>query len=125
MYELLWFVGGALTYQLLAKMLKIVQVYMFFQEIHIHMLMMLKAVAQDLDTVMDLKATAMEELDLEEDQAVLLKKTDRQIIDTWRATAVFKLQKFVPGLFKTAVEYDNWDEMKEYLADVLKNERRQ
>jgi len=123
MYELLWFVGGALIYQLLAKMFKIVQVYMFFQEIHVHILMMLEAAAQDLDDIVDIKLTMMEDLCLEEEQIKLLNITDKQIVDTWRATSVFKLQKFVPSMFKDTVEYGNWDEMKKYLADVLKNER--
>ena len=123
MYELLWFIGGALIYQLLAKMFKIVQVYMFFQEIHMHILMMLDAAAQDLDDIVNIKLTMMEDLCLEEEQIKLLNITDKQIVDTWRATSVFKLQKFVPNMFKDAVEYGNWDEMKKYLADVSKNER--
>jgi hypothetical protein len=120
MYELLWFIGGALVYQLLSRMLKIIQIYMFFQEIHVHILMMLKAASHDLDTVVDIKATMMEELDLEEGQMELINSTDKQIVETWRATTIFKLQSFVPNVFKTSVKYHNWDEMKKYLSDVLK-----
>ena len=53
MYELLWFIGGAITYQLLSRILKVAQLYIFFQEVHMHALLMLDAAAQDIETAQD------------------------------------------------------------------------
>jgi len=120
MYELMWFVGGALTYQLLTKILRIMQIFMFFQEIHVHMLMMLESVSQDLDEAMDFKSEMMKESALEKEEVKLITIADKQIIETWRALAVFKMQNFIPGAFKKEVKYDNWNELQKYLSDTIK-----
>jgi len=46
MAELLWFLGGALVYQMLIKVLRISQLYVLFQEIHAHTLLMLDSASQ-------------------------------------------------------------------------------
>jgi poly-gamma-glutamate capsule biosynthesis protein CapA/YwtB (metallophosphatase superfamily) len=120
MTELLWFVGGALTYQILIKILGISQIYVFFQEVHAHMLMMLDAAAQDLDTAVELKADMLEEAHMEREQIDFIKNSDEQAVEIWKTTTVFKIQKFIPSTLKSAIRYDNWDEMQKYLRDILK-----
>lgn len=123
MHELLWFVGGALTYQLLVRILRIVQIYMFFLEIHTHMLIMLDAASQDLDTAVSLKKDLIQESGLEQEQTKLITIADEQAIDIWRATTVLKIQKFIPNAFKSTLKYENWDELKKYLNEILKDDR--
>jgi hypothetical protein len=120
MYELMWFVGGALIYQLLAKTLKVAQIYMFFQEIHIHALMMLEAASQDLDAARELKAQLINESELEKEQVDLINTADEQAIETWRVSAVFKIQHFIPGAFRDTIKYDTWDGLKKHLKNTLK-----
>jgi hypothetical protein len=120
MYELLWFVGGALTYQLLAKMLKVTQIYMFFQEIHVHMLMMLDAASQDIEAAIDLKKQLIQDSMIGEEEVKLINLADERAIEAWRLSAILKIQSFIPGTFKDAVQYNNWDELKKYLNSIMK-----
>ena len=124
MYELLWFVGGALAYQFLTKTLKIAQLYMFFLEVHTHMLLMLEAASQDLEAAVDLKKELFEESGIEQDQITLINNADKQAVVTWRTTTVFKIQKFIPSSFRPAIEYNNWNELEKYLSSILKDERK-
>lgn len=121
MVEFLWFVGGAAVYQLLTRILRITQLYMFFQEIHVHTLMMLDAASQDLETAIQLKAELLEDSDLEQVDINFVKHADEQAIETWRTTTIIKMQTYIPGVFKSAVKYDSWNEMKKYLRDIIKS----
>ena len=121
MTEFLWFVGGAVAYQVLSRLLRVSQLYMLFQEIHAHALMMLDAASQDLDTAVDLKLEMMEEASLEQGQIELINSEDSRAVESWRATAILKMQMLIPGIFKSAIKYNNWDEMKKYLRSILKS----
>ena len=121
MAEFLWFIGGAIVYQLLIKILRISQLYMFFQEIHVHALMMLDAASQDLETAVQLKAELLEDSGLEETETVLIADSDEQAVKTWKTTAIIKMQAFVPEVFKPSIKYNNWNEMKNYLRDIIKS----
>ena len=120
MAEFLWFTGGALVCQILIKILRISQLYMFFQEIHAHSLLMLEAASQDLETAAQLKAELLEDSELEQADISFVRKADEQAIDTWKTTSVVKLQMYVPDAFKQTIKYDSWDEMKKYLRDIIK-----
>jgi len=121
MAELLWFLGGALVYQMLIKVLRISQLYVLFQEIHAHTLLMLDSASQDLETAVQLKMETLEASAVEQDQVKLINHADKQAVETWRTTTVIKIQQFVPNVFKSAIKYDNWNEMKKYLRDILKS----
>jgi len=121
MVELLWFLGGAVTYQLLAKLLRIAQIYVFFQEIHAHILIMLDAASKDLETAVELKKELIQDCDLEEGEAELIISADTRAINTWKVTAIYNILKNVPAAFKSTVNYDNWNQMQNYLNKILKD----
>jgi hypothetical protein len=120
MIEFLWFAGGAVVYQLLIKLLRITQLYMFFQEIHVHALMMLDAASQDLETAVQLKSELLEESSLEEEDLAIIFDSDEQAIKTWKTTAIVKMHAFIPNAFKSSIKYDDWNGMKKYLRDIIK-----
>lgn len=121
MYELLWFLCGAITYQSLAKLLKIVQIYLFFQEVHAHTLIMLDAASKDLETAIELKKELIQDCSLEEGEVELITTADMYAIDVWKTTAIYKIRKHIPGAFKDTADYDNWSEMQSYLSKILKD----
>jgi len=120
MAELLWFLGGAAAYQILTKVLRISQLYMFFQEVHAHTLIMLESASQDLESAVQLKMEMLEASNVEQDQIKLINHADNQAVETWRTMTIVKIQRFIPKVFKDAIKYDNWKEMKKYLHDILK-----
>ena len=121
MVEFLWFVGGAIAYQLLAKLLRVSQLYIFFQEVHVHALLMLDAASQDLETAVQLKTELLEESSLEKEDIALILGTDEQAVNAWKAAAIVNMQTFIPSLFKPSIKYNNWREMKNYLRDIIKS----
>ena len=100
MVEFLWFAAGAIAYQLLAKLIRVSQLYIFFQEVHVHTLLMLDAASQDLETAVQLKTELLEESSLEKEDIALILGSDEQAIDSWKAAAIANMQTFVPSLFK-------------------------
>jgi len=120
MYELLWFIGGALTYQILARMLRIAQLYLFFQEIHVHALLMLEAISEDLETAKELKFSLAKECNLQEKEVELINLADEEAIKLWQQSVVIKVQQYVPSAFKPAIQYDTWNGLKRYLKDIKK-----
>tara|TARA_R110000824_G_scaffold1643_7_gene8165 strand:+ start:809 stop:1174 length:366 start_codon:yes stop_codon:yes gene_type:complete len=120
MYELLWFIGGAITYQLLSRILKVAQLYIFFQEVHMHALLMLDAAAQDIETAQEIKASLIKECDLEKGDAELIDLADRESIRLWKTTTVIKLQRAIPNAFKTEMQYNTWAELENYLKQIKK-----
>ena len=120
MYELAWFVGGAITYQLLSRLLRITQLYMLFQEIHIHIIMMLQAASHDLEVACDLKLASLEESELSEDERKTIKEMDNLAVVNWKENAARKICNHLPSVFRTIVQYDSWDGMNKYLNDITK-----
>ena len=120
MYELLWFVGGALTYQILARILRVTQLYLFFQEIHVHALLMLEAVSEDLETAKEIKSSLVKECDLQEKEVELINVADEEAIKLWKQSAIVKVQRYVPNIFKPAISYDSWNGLKKYLKEIKK-----
>ena len=121
MYELIWFVGGALTYQFLSRILKITQLYLFFQEIHVHALLMLKAASEDLETAMEIKSNLVKECDLKEKEIELIGLADKEAIKLWKQSVVVNLQQCVPSAFKTSIQYSTWAGLTRYLKKVKIN----
>jgi len=120
MYELLWFAGGALTYQILARMLRIAQLYLFFQEIHVHALLMIEAVSEDLETAKEIKHELAKECGLQEKEVELVNLADEEAIKLWQQSVVVKVQRCTPNVFKPAIKYDTWNGLKKYLKEIKK-----
>ena len=62
------------------------QLYIFFQEVHMHALLMLDAAAQDIETAQEIKASLIKECDLEKGDAELIDLADRESIRLWKTT---------------------------------------
>tara|TARA_R110000824_G_scaffold150209_7_gene320758 strand:+ start:1348 stop:1710 length:363 start_codon:yes stop_codon:yes gene_type:complete len=120
MYELLWFVGGALTYKVLAKLLRLIQLYLFFQEIHMHMLIMLEAISKDLESACEIKSFLLKDSEFPEDEVDKISGIDQLAILAWKENTVKKLQKFSPGPFKHVMQYNSWSELEKYLDEIRK-----
>lgn len=120
MYEFMWFLGGALIYQFLAKLFRVTQLYLLFQEIHLHIIMMLQAASCDLEAARDLKSASLEESEFSDKERKTIKEIDDLAITNWKESATRKIYNHVPSAFKHIVHYDSWDGMNKYLNDVTK-----
>ena len=120
MYELLWCLGGALTYKILAKLFRLTQLYLFFQELHLHILIMLQAAAHDLDAAREMKTSMLEATEFLGEDAEKIDEMDKEAIIGWKEGAAKKLQAFIPGPFKTTIQYNSWNGLIKYMNDIKK-----
>ena len=119
MYELLWFVGGALTYKILTRILQITQTFLFFQEIHMHALIMLDAISKDLEEAKKIKLNLIKDA-ISQEEIKLITFIDGEVINIWKESAVNNMRLFVPEAFQSAIEYKTWDELIKHLHTTKK-----
>jgi len=119
MYELLWFVGGALLYKFLSKLLKVYQAFILFQETQIQTIAMLVAAAEDLKHAIDAKQKALEKTDLTEEELKDIKSTDASALMLWKEISVKKLIIHTPSYFKGLVQFQTWNECVNYFNSTI------
>jgi len=115
MYEFFWFLGGAILYATLYRVLKIAKFYLFFNEIHLYILMMLEATSQYLEVANTIQSELLEDSDISEEEVKEIKLAGKQMILVWKETAVHKVKNCLPPAFKHSVKYQSWDSMINYL----------
>ena len=88
MYELLWFIGGALAYKSLSKLLKLYQLFALFQETQLNSIAMLKAVSEDVGSVLTIKHELLKEAEVPEEEREQVKQIDDMAQKIWQEASV-------------------------------------
>ena len=121
MYELLWFVGGALAYKSLSKLLKLYQLFALFQETQLNSIAMLKAVSEDVGSVLTIKHELLKEAEVPEEEREQVKQIDDMAQKIWQEASVKHIIKCTPSCFKSTVKFTNWNESVKYFDEITKN----
>ena len=115
MHEFLWFIGGALLYASLYRILKITKFYMIFAEMHIHLLTMLEATSQYMELASDIKLESLRQTDMPQEYIDDIRFEDEKLLSEWRESSVRKMLSCIPPSFKYVVTYESWAEMIKHL----------
>ena len=119
MYELLWFLSGAVLYAILSKLILIGQAVMFIREIQAHSLIYLISTEEDISFFRSLKYDNFEETGLSEDEINVLMKIDQATIEMWKKTAIAKFNNPLPPQFK-GLKIKNWEEATKLVKSFTK-----
>jgi len=120
MYEFLWFLGGALVYQLLSKLAGIGYAAIYVKETQIHALKILYSTAESIEFIRPLKYLTMQEADMSEELVEESKKSDEEKLVQWKESSVTKIKNALPKGFERVVKFENWNEAMNVLKKSLK-----
>jgi len=124
MHELMWFLLGALTYKLLAKMLNIGKVILLLQEVQIDCLQLLGTVVEDVAFIRTLKYKTMKKALATSEQVKQAQEIDEQALSLWKETAIRKLIENFPKKFRSLIKFKNWREAMNFLNKYYKKQSR-
>ena len=117
MHEFLWFIGGALLYATLYRILKITKFYMIFAEIHIYLLTMLETTSQYMELASGIKLESLKQTDMPQEYIDEIQHADEKLFSEWKESSVRKMLKCIPPSFRYTVTYESWSEMIKHLDD--------
>ena len=115
MHEFLWFIGGALLYAALYRILKITKFYMIFAEMHIYLLTMLETTSQYVELASEIKLESLKQADMPQEYVDDIRSEDEKMLSEWRESSIRKMLKCIPPSFRYTVGYESWNEMVKHL----------
>tara|TARA_R110000824_G_C14813447_1_gene635892 strand:- start:130 stop:531 length:402 start_codon:yes stop_codon:yes gene_type:complete len=116
MWELIWFLLGAIIYRLLVGLFGISQKVKFIEDIRISAFVLIGRSFEELLKIHILKYSLLKnESAVPLEQIKLLKNEDAAFLDQWRKDAVINLNESVPSLYKKCIDLKDWSD----LMDVL------
>ena len=110
MYELVWFLSGALLYLVLSKLIYVSQAVVFFRDIQLHSLWLLKRLQDDITFMREIKYEVMEDCKLPPDQIKHIKAIDSEVLTFWKESIIMKFKDSLPLKYKGIVSFNSWDE---------------
>ena len=123
MYELMWFLGGALLYSLFSSILSIGHSILFFQKIQMQGLKLLGNAAQDLSFLKTLKYKTLKESNVTEEQIKVYQEVDEYMFQQWTTATIENVNSTVPPSLKKYFVYKNWAAATSVLNKFYREER--
>jgi len=120
----LWFLGGAITYSVMAKLLQYVQLVKFVDEMTTQILKLLGCVAEDVAFAKALKFRALENSDFTEEQIDSIKEVDEMAFVNWKGTTIIKMIEVYPKQLRHLLPFYDWDSAMKALTDIYIKEAR-
>ena len=120
----LWFLGGAITYGLIAKFLQYAQLVKFVDEITTQILKLLGCVTEDVAYAKALKFKMLEESDLSQEQIDQIKELDEMAFVNWKGTTILKMVEVYPKQLRHLLPFYDWDSAMKALTDIYLKEAR-
>ena len=124
MEQALYFLGGAITYSLMAKFLQYVQLVKFVDEITTQILKLLGCVAEDVAYAKALKFKALDESDFSQEQIDHIKEIDERAFINWKGTIIIKMVEVYPKQLRPLLPFYDWDSAMKALTDIYLKEAR-
>ena len=118
----LWFLGGAITYGLIAKFLQYVQLAKFVDEITTQILKLLGCVAEDVAYVKALKFKMLDESDFTQEHIDQIKELDERAFVNWKGTTIIKMVEVYPKQLRHLLPFYDWDSAMRALTDIYLKE---
>ena len=123
MYELLWFLGGALLYKTFSKLLNLTHGVAFFEKAHVQSLKILGMATEDLIFIRAIKYIDLQKMDVDTEQIKKYKMLDEQALKQWKISTLNRLNSAVPEPLKGRYAHESWDAALRSLDEVFKKEK--
>jgi hypothetical protein len=124
MVEALWFFGGALTFQIIGKLLRYGQLINLTAETGLHLLRLCAVITHDVTFLQTLKYKQLIESGVKEEQIRLIKEADKETLDNWKFSLILKFKYTLPKPVRSIFAFNDWDGAMRVLDKYLKKEKR-
>jgi hypothetical protein len=124
MVEALWFFGGALTFQIIGKLLRYGQLINLTAETGLHLLRLCAVITHDVTFLQTLKYKQLIESGVKEEQIQLIKEADKETLDNWKFSLILKFKYTLPKPVRSIFAFNDWDGAMRVLDKYLKKEKR-
>ena len=125
MYELVWFIGGAIAYKFLARLFALYQATTLFKSLEINVLIMFAAIAEDVAFIKALRYKTMVDSGLEQEQIDENRDRDEEFFDSWKKSCIRNIYASVPSYIKPS--FSTWNEgmnlMKKYVREYKREKQ--
>jgi len=116
MWELFWFVLGALIYSFLSLAMRVSDKAEFVKDIKIIAFKLICSAFEDLVYARSLKYKAiLDDEFFDEEKLKILKNEDEGYILRWKKETVINLQQSVPTLYKNSLDVESWESLMSFL----------
>ena len=118
MYELFWFVGGALTYRFLSRVFALTQAIRVFEHLQLNILFFLGTALEDISYIKNLKYKTMLDSDVHPEDIKLSQMRDEEFFESWKSSCIVNIHKSAPNYFKPS--FKDWGEAMALLDEYYK-----
>jgi len=124
MVEALWFFGGALTFQVIGKLLRYGQLINLTAETGLHLLRLCATITHDVAFIQTLKYKQLTESGVKEEQIQLIKEADKETLNNWKFSLILKFKYTLPKPVRSIFAFNDWEGAMKVLDKYLKKEKR-
>ena len=117
----LWFFGGAITFQILSRILKAGQLVRLSIEVGASLLVLAASVNEDIYFARDLKYKKLEEDGVTGTDMELIKEMDERAVAAWRQGVIFKFQNCMPQTMQGVFKFRDWNGAMRFVQKHIKN----
>ena len=123
MYELVWFLGGAIIYKFLSRLFGLYQATSLFKNLEINILIILVSITEDMAFIKALRYKTMKDSGVEPDQIEKSRAKDDKFFDAWKKSCIRNIHGSVPTYIKPS--FSTWNEGMNLVKNFIKGQRRE
>jgi hypothetical protein len=123
MYELVWFLGGAIIYKFLSRLFGLYQATKVFKNLEISILIMLANLTEDMAFIKALRHKNMKEAGLDPEQIEKNRTLDDEFFDRWKKSCIRNIHSSMPTYIKPS--FSTWNEGMNIITKFIKGQGRE
>ena len=123
MVEFLWFLGGAISFQLLSKLLRLGHSSLLLQDLQVNVMKFLVSVVEEISFIHSLKYKIMRKAEVSEREIKAMKLLDQHEYDLWKSESVKKINKSVSPMLSSNLSIKSWENIINYLDGCYDQEK--
>tara|TARA_R110000824_G_scaffold68140_1_gene176408 strand:+ start:739 stop:1113 length:375 start_codon:yes stop_codon:yes gene_type:complete len=123
MVEFLWFLGGAISFQLLSKLLRLGHSSLLLQDLQVNVMKFLVSVVEEISFIHSLKYKIMRKAEVSEREIKAMKLLDQHEYDLWKSEIVKKINKSVSPMLSSNLSIKSWENIINYLDGCYDQEK--
>jgi hypothetical protein len=121
MYELIWFVAGAITYKFLSKLFALGQAAVVFKHIEINILVILASLTEDISFIKALRYKTMKDSGVDPEQIEKNRVLDDEFFDAWKVSCIYNMRTSTPRYIKPS--FSTWNEGMNLMNKFYKDQK--
>jgi len=120
--EILWFLAGAVTMQLLSKLIGYSQVVILLREVSFQILKLIGSTVEDVAFIKAKKFELLRSTGMSEEEIEAYRRIDEQTFNNWKASVIIKLIAHYPSHYRKMLGFYDWAGAMRALDKVYEKE---